>query len=458
MKLGLSLGILLLAGSLLAQNPNTAQYPANTAADTDLFVATNNAQTTLNGNVLSGDTSIVLTSGTKFVAPVAITVDQEVIHCTTLTTNTLSGCTRGTEGTTAATHTSGATVYGYLTQWHHNQMAAEVKAIESNAVGPLVIANASSTGTTVNKLTKLTGAPSTAVVAATTDTGGMVGITTSGAGTTGNAVIAREGSVSCVFDGATTAGDYVGISSTTGGDCHDSGSTYPTSGQVIGRVLSTNGSGGTYSIDLFPSEVKASSGGSYTGFGSEYPLTDPTGVSFSWRNQGGATVSTDTRSIYLLAPASASLSFRGREITVPATPWSITIAVVPELQNTNVAQVGLYVTDGTKLAVLGLQFNSSSASFVSVIAATYTSATGAFNSSYCSATLASLPTPFYLKILDDATNLTFSWSINGSQFEQCAQKLLTDYLSTLTNVGFFANSDNSLPTAVWLLSWLQGTS
>lgn len=125
----------------------------------------------------------------------------------------------------------------------------------------ITIANASSTGTTTSTITKLTGAPSTAVIAATTDTGGTVGICTSGCTTSGNATIQIAGSVNCVFDGATTAGDYVQISSSTAGNCHDTASTYPTSGQVIGRVLSTNGSGGTYSIDLFPAEIKAASGG-----------------------------------------------------------------------------------------------------------------------------------------------------------------------------------------------------
>jgi hypothetical protein len=124
------------------------------------------------------------------------------------------------------------------------------------------VANAASTGTLLNALTKLTGAPSTAVVAATTDTGGVVGITIGGAGTSGNASIVTTGSVSCIFDGATTAGDYVQISASAAGDCHDAGSSYPVSGQVVGRVLGTNGSAGTYGIDLFSAEVQASSLGS----------------------------------------------------------------------------------------------------------------------------------------------------------------------------------------------------
>ena len=117
---------------------------------------------------------------------------------------------------------------------------------------------AGTTGTTANKLAKLTGAPSTAVIPITTDTGGVAGVVTSGAGTTGSATIQTAGLVNCIFSNATTAGDYVQISSATAGDCFDSGPTYPTAGgQVIGRVLSTNGSAGTYQILIFPPEIKA---------------------------------------------------------------------------------------------------------------------------------------------------------------------------------------------------------
>jgi hypothetical protein len=171
------------------------------------------------------------------------------------------------------------------------------------------ISNASSTGTTVNTLTKLTGAPSTAVITATSDTGGAIGITTAGAGSSGTATITTAGKISCIFDGATTAGDYVQISSTTAGNCHDTGSgSYPSTGQVLGRVLSTNGSGGTYTLDLFPSEIKAASGGSgsfsaappyyydgthYYVTGTGYEATKPSSTP-TWINSVTPTVTTGT--------------------------------------------------------------------------------------------------------------------------------------------------------------------
>jgi hypothetical protein len=117
------------------------------------------------------------------------------------------------------------------------------------------VANDGTTGTAANKLAKYTAAGN-AVITAAGDTGGAIGIVSSGAGITGNAVVQLSGLISCVFDGATTALDYVQISGSVAGDCHDAGASYPGSGQVLGRVLSTNASGGTYAMHLYPPEIR----------------------------------------------------------------------------------------------------------------------------------------------------------------------------------------------------------
>lgn len=132
-----------------------------------------------------------------------------------------------------------------------------VNGIEmTNTPGAYVqLPNANAIGTSAFELVKMANAPSQAVVAATSDTGGVVGICVLNCGTTGNATIQQSGSEFCNFDGATVAGDYVQISSTQTGNCHDAGAVLPSSGQLIGRVQSTNGSQGSYSIILFGPEI-----------------------------------------------------------------------------------------------------------------------------------------------------------------------------------------------------------
>ena len=121
------------------------------------------------------------------------------------------------------------------------------------------VPNATTTGTTLNTLTKLntTSGAISGVINATTDTGGAIGVCTSGCGSTGTASIAIWGISPCVFDGTATADDWVQISSTTAGNCHDTGSsTAPTSGELVGRVFTGGAGAGTYSIilnkDIYP--------------------------------------------------------------------------------------------------------------------------------------------------------------------------------------------------------------
>jgi len=114
------------------------------------------------------------------------------------------------------------------------------------------LCNDATTGTSLNFLAKYNGAtPACAVKAGTSDTDGVIGIVSSGPGTSGNAVITYRGYVFCSFDGGTTTGDYVVASITNPGDCHDTGTTTrPTGMQVLGRVESSNAAAGTWGLRL----------------------------------------------------------------------------------------------------------------------------------------------------------------------------------------------------------------
>lgn len=211
-----------------------------------------------------------------------------------------------------------------------------------------------------------------------------------------------------------------------------------------GQVLTSNSSA-TNGIDW-----ETSPSGGYTGFGSLYPLTDPTSVSFSWRNQGGATVTTESRSLYLTAPTSATTSVRGREIAAPgSTPWSITIAFVPFWVLAAVG-MGLYVTDGTKLVMM--QWGSAGWNYQH-----YTNVTTSAGAVVTFSTPQVLPL-CYVKIQNDGTNLNMYISGNGTDFFLVGSEAKTSFLSAVSFVGFFVNLNTSTVTAsMWLLSWLQGT-
>ncbi len=108
------------------------------------------------------------------------------------------------------------------------------------------IPNSSSPGTTVNLLARIPAAEASVLTTSAGDVITAVGVVVDGAGTTGSAKIGILGQFSCLFDNtATTAGDFITPSSTTAGTCHDFGTTRPTTGEVMGQVLSTHAACGS---------------------------------------------------------------------------------------------------------------------------------------------------------------------------------------------------------------------
>lgn len=122
------------------------------------------------------------------------------------------------------------------------------------AIGAVESIQSNGTGTGTNLLAKLVGAPSLWQTATTADTAGVVmGICTFRCTTSSPTIISTiTGTIApCVFDGATTAGDWVIVSTTVNGNCHDAGATVPaTTLTTVGRVLSTNAGAGTYNVML----------------------------------------------------------------------------------------------------------------------------------------------------------------------------------------------------------------
>jgi hypothetical protein len=89
---------------------------------------------TLAANIASTDTSFSVAAGTGTLLPTdnfLITIDAEIMFVGSRSTDTLSSITRGAQGTTATSHTSGTTVNQFYNAIHHNQLAAEVNAIET---------------------------------------------------------------------------------------------------------------------------------------------------------------------------------------------------------------------------------------------------------------------------------------------------------------------------------------
>lgn len=110
-----------------------AIFPGAMATDSDLYIAVNNLSTLLTDNPLTvGATTVNVVSTTGFPTVGFISIDAEVIKYTGKTATSFTGCTRGADGTTAASHVLNSQVHHNVIAGHHNALKEEIKAIEQN--------------------------------------------------------------------------------------------------------------------------------------------------------------------------------------------------------------------------------------------------------------------------------------------------------------------------------------
>lgn len=111
-------------------NNNVASFPYAAPSDAVLSVASDNAATSLSANITTTTAAtIAVVDTSSFNTPCLIVIDNEVILANGISGESFTGCLRGFAGTTAATHSIGTLVNGYILAYQHNQMAAEVKSI-----------------------------------------------------------------------------------------------------------------------------------------------------------------------------------------------------------------------------------------------------------------------------------------------------------------------------------------
>lgn len=112
----------------------SAQFPSSVVTDSDVGVASNREAWGLDSAIGSGDSSLMVDSSISGAPSTGIlTINDERIKYTSKDdgTNTFSGLTRGFDGSTAASHSAGATVALQVTAHHHNALLEEVKAVQT---------------------------------------------------------------------------------------------------------------------------------------------------------------------------------------------------------------------------------------------------------------------------------------------------------------------------------------
>jgi hypothetical protein len=198
-----------------------------------------------------------ITSGTNTTATMTLGTGGTLTYSGSGVVNasTLGGATFAAPGSIG----SGTAGTGAFTTLTASGLASFSGNVDATNTGFVTEVTNSAAALTAGHLVKLSGAPSTTVTAATTDTDGIIGIVINSPAGGATSKVAVSGQASCVFDNSTVAGDFVTISTGTAGDCHDAGATRPATSQTIGWVLAS-GSAGTYAVNLELGASSASSG------------------------------------------------------------------------------------------------------------------------------------------------------------------------------------------------------
>jgi hypothetical protein len=173
--------------------------------------------------------------------------------------------------------------------------------------------------------------------------------------------------------------------------------------------------------------------------------------SFSWRNQGTASIVQTLGTEFLLAEAAGSNNLKGREISLPSTPYTITITIERQGYNVGYANNGIYITDGTKCVAFGIGNNGNPTIHID----NYTDST-TYNGNVIGIPFDVPHSPIVLRVNDNGTNHIFSWSLDRVNFFVVATQSRTAFISTPTAVGYFVESNNATyPNATKLISWIQ---
>lgn len=216
----------------------------------------------------------------------------------------------------------------------------------------------------------------------------------------------------------------------------------PTSGQTAGNLFKCTDAPVEFLFDGTKWQPYA--------FGSQVSLP-PSQSTLTWTNQGTATKADQNGGLFLTAPANSADNVRAAfTSSYPTTPYTFTVGLLPTAIGANYSNVGIALSDGTKLFTCHLVYNTgfgaacanwnSTTSFGAVLGGPYP-------------LLQAGPGLVYITVADDGANLTGWISTNPYDLKriQIGQESRTSWMSGgPTKIGVFLDVNN----ATWGMSAL----
>jgi hypothetical protein len=182
--------------------------------------------------------------------------------------------------------------------------------------------------------------------------------------------------------------------------------------------------------------------------------TNPTLTSFSWVNQGSASVAAASASVTLIAPGVAGANLRIRDKAVPTAPYTVTAVILPLMFRKQWYSAGLCLRDSAsgKVEVYDQQCDTGERR---LRVSQYTNPTTILGNVFANSVATMLQ---FWRINDDNTNRIISISGDGINWQTIYSVSRTDWL-TPNRIGWFVNPEVAAGTLyeihAQLLSWAE---
>jgi hypothetical protein len=197
-------------------------------------------------------------------------------------------------------------------------------------------------------------------------------------------------------------------------------------------------------------------GAAFVPFGPLFPFTAPDNSQFTWINQTSGSVSgsvsTTNGGIFLRAPAVGGENWRLRAKAVPgSTPYQVTAAFVYYAPNTAFPAAGIWIGDsGTTPKFYAFVRTMGAIKLYRYTSPTAFSATDLTHDDQLQGAVT------FLRIANDGTNLVFSVSADGQNFEPVSSISKTAFLTAPSQWGICTNAGQATNAAnLTLLSWAE---
>ena len=198
-----------------------------------------------------------------------------------------------------------------------------------------------------------------------------------------------------------------------------------------------------YFTDSLYTVARCSATNTWSYFHNGRSVTPPTGV-WSWDNQNSATIDT-SRGFHILTNPTGDSTHAVRYQTAPTPPYTRTFAVISNpflVANYSEYMIG-FRDAGGKLTGFRWSYNAGGGTPYVASVTTFSSATTPVTNLYA-ATFTMIPNPFYVKIGDDNTNITFDVSVDGYTFYRTWTALRSSYLTSPAQIFFSTNGNSGL--------------